>query len=92
MIIKTFIHILPDGTKGKFTIREKEINGELFYFANAIDIESEFYLKKSPKERNKYLGVEITNGNQKTIYYRSAEQLENDIINKYGNEYLETEI
>ena len=92
MVIKTFIHILPDGTKGKFTIREKEINGELYYFANTIDIESEFYKKKTPEERQKYLGLEITNGNQKIIYYRNAERLENDIINKYGYEYLETEI
>jgi len=92
MIKKTFFHTLPDGTTGKFTILDRIINGELFYYAKVIDIESEYYRNLSKEGQELFHGVELTNGKQQSINYRDAVRLEKDIINKYGNEYLKTEI
>ncbi len=92
MIIKTFFHVLPDGTKGKFTISDQIINENVFYFAQAVDIESEYYQNLSKEKQETFYGVKLTDGNQFTIYYKDANRLENDIIDKYGPNYLKSEI
>lgn len=92
MIIKTFFHILPDGTKGKFTISDTIINEEVFYFAQAIDVESEFYQNLSKEKQETYYGVELTDGRQNTVFYKDANRLEKDIIDNNGPNYLESEI
>jgi len=91
MYHKPIFHTLSDGTKAKFTIRDRIIDGERFYYANVINIELDFYKAMEPAEKEHYYGMEITNGRQQPINYRSCDRLKNDILNKYGVEWLETE-
>jgi len=89
---ETFIHTLPNGMKCKFTIRDRMIGDELFYYANFINIDLEIYSKLSDMEKEYYFGMEITDGNQHSINYRDAARLKNDILAKYGgDEWLVTE-
>jgi hypothetical protein len=92
MYQETLFHTLQDGTKAKFTIRDRLIGGELYYYANVINIELDVYKNLSENEQRSYYGMEITNGQQRSINYRDKDRLKNDILTKYGNEWLETEI
>ncbi len=91
MYQKTIFHTLSDGTKAKFTIRDRIIGGEKMYYANVINPELVFYKAMNPIEQEDYYGIEITNGRQQSINYRNCDRLINDIITKYGDEWLETE-
>jgi len=91
MYHKTIFHSLSDGTKAKFTIRDRIIDGERFYYANIINPELDFYKKMSDLEQENYYGMEITNGRQQSINYRDCNRLIDDILTKYGDEWLETE-
>ena len=66
--------------------------GEIFYYANLINIELDVYSKLSDVEKERFLGMEITDGNQHSINYRDVVKLKNDILTKYGSEWLKTEI
>lgn len=88
---ESIFHTLPDGIKAKFTIRDRTIGGELFYYANIINTELDIYKNLSDLEKETYYGMEITDGKQHAINYRDAVRLKNDILTKYGNEWLETE-
>lgn len=88
---ESFYHTLSNGMKCKFTIRDRMIGDELFYYVNLINIDLEIYSKLSDLEKEHYFGMEITDGNQRAINYRDATRLKNDIITKYGNEWLITE-
>jgi hypothetical protein len=57
-----------------------------------INIELDVYKNLSENEQRSYYGMEITNGQQRSINYRDKDRLKNDILTKYGNEWLETEI
>jgi hypothetical protein len=93
MYHKTIFHTLPDGVKAKFTIRDRIINGEVFYYANIINIELDVYINlPNDMARDMHYGIEITNGKQQKINYRDVDRLINDILTKYGNEWLDTEI
>jgi hypothetical protein len=92
MYHKTIYHKLSDDTNAKFTIRDRAINGQRFYYANVINVELDIYKNLSPLEQETFYGMEITNGRQQSINYLNAERLINDILTKYGNEWLETEI
>ncbi len=92
MYYETIFHTLPDGTKAKFTIQDRIIKGEIFYYANLINIELDVYSKLSDVEKERFLGMEITDGNQHSINYRDVVKLKNDILTKYGSEWLKTEI
>lgn len=91
MYYKTIFHTISNGEKLKFTIRERIIDKERFFYANMINIELDFYEKLSKQEKDNYLGMEITNGKQQSINYKSSVELINDLLTKYGNETLETE-
>lgn len=91
MYHKTIFHSLSDGTKAKFTIRDRIIDGERFYYANIINPELDFYKKMSDLEQENYYGMEITNGRQQSINYRDCNRLIDDILTKYGDEWLEAE-
>ena len=92
MIEDSFIHEFADGEKAKFTIMSKIINGVRFYYAHLINIELDVYKNLSPPDKILYYGMQITNGSGRQIYYRDLARLKNDILTKYGNEWLETEI
>jgi hypothetical protein len=91
MYYKTIFHTISNGEKLKFTIRDRIIDKERFFYANMINIELDFYEKFSKQEKENYLGMEITNGKQQSINYKSSDELINDLLTKYGNETLETE-
>lgn len=91
MYQETIFHTLPNGTKAKFTIRDRIIDGELYYFANLINIELDVYAKLSDFEKKSFLGMEITDGNQHSINYSNVARLKNDILTRYGREWLTTE-
>jgi uncharacterized protein YmfQ (DUF2313 family) len=91
MYHKTFFHTLSDGTKAKFTIRDRIIDDEVFYYANVINVEDHLYSQMNPTEQEHYYGMEISDGRQQNINYRNCDRLINDILTKYGNEWLETE-
>lgn len=88
----TFNHQLSGGAICKFTIRSRKINGETFYYANFININLESYQNLSQEEKKSYLGMEITNGKGKHVNYRDVQRLKADIISKYGDEWLESEV
>ena len=91
MQYEIFYHTLPSGEKAKFTVRDRIINGEKFYYANVINIELDIYLNLSDFEKKSFTGMEITNGKGEHINYRSLDRLKDDIRSKYGREWLETE-
>ena len=91
MYHKTIHHTLSDGTKAKFTIKDKSINGEVFYYSLVINTDLDSYTNKSETEREVIYGVEVTNGRQQTVYYRNPELLIADLVTKYGVEWLESE-
>jgi hypothetical protein len=86
-----FYHTLPSGEKAKFTIRDRIIEGEIFYYANVINIELDIYLNLSDFEKKSFTGTEITNGKGRHINYRCLDRLRYDIRSKYGREWLTTE-
>ena len=92
MYHKTIYHKLSDGTNAKFTIRDRIIHREIYYYANVINVDLDIYINLSPIQQETFFGMEITNGRQQSINYRNADRLINDIQTKYGNEWLETEI
>lgn len=75
MYHKTLFHTLSDGTKAKFTIRDRIIDGEVFYYANVINVELDFYKQMNPIEQEQYYGMEISNGRQQKINYRNCDRL-----------------
>lgn len=91
MFHKTIFHTLSDGTEAKFTIRDRIIDGEKFFYANVIGIELDCYKDLPDYQKENYYGMEITNGRQQSINYRDCDRLINDILTKYGDEWLETE-
>lgn len=91
MYHKTIFHTLSDGTKAKFTIRDRINDGDRYFYANIINPELDFYKAMSQIEQENYFGMEITNGRQQSINYRDSNRLINDILTKYGDEWLETE-
>lgn len=91
MFRKTIFHTLSDGTKAKFTIRDRIIDGERFFYANVIGTELDIYKNMPEVQKETYYGMEITNGKHQSINYRDGERLEKDILTKYGDEWLETE-
>ncbi len=92
MIIKTFFHQLESGENVKFTIQDTIVNGNRFYCANLINIDLDFYKKLSKPEQDSYLGMFITNGKQRRIYYKDPDRLEKDIKEHYGKIWLESEL
>jgi len=92
MIHKTFYHQLESGENAKFTIREKRINGQNYFFANVVSTDLDFYKELSEFEKETYLGVEVSNGRQNTVFYSNPEKLEIDIKTFYGKKWLESEI
>lgn len=56
-----------------------------------VNTELDFYKELSPLEKENYFGMEITNGKHQSINYKDNDRLINDILTKYGNEFLETE-
>ena len=92
MYFKTIYHKLKDGQTAKFTIRDRIIGSELYYYANVINIEDSTYRSLNNVEQEKCFGMEITDGNYKSINYRNVDLLIYDILNKYGKEWLITEI
>ena len=91
MYHKTIFHTLSDGTKAKFTIRDRIIDGDRYFYVKIINPELDFYKAMSQIEQENYFGMEITNGRQQSINYRDSNRLINDILTKYGDEWLETE-
>jgi len=92
MIIKTFYHQLESGENVKFTIKEKYIKGVKYYCAHLINTDLELYTNLTKQEQDSYLGMYITNGRQGRIYDKDAAKLEKDIKEKYGKEWLESEL
>jgi hypothetical protein len=91
MYHKTIFHTLPGGENAKFTIRDRNIDGEVYYYANVINTDLDVYKNLSDQEKEICYGMEITNGQKRSINYRDADKLETDILNRYGYEWLETE-
>jgi len=91
MYHKTIFHTLPDGTKAKFTIRDRIIDGEVFFYANVVGTEIDCYTSKTDLQKESFYGTEITNRKQQAINYRDCNKLINGILTKYGFEGLDTE-
>jgi len=91
MYHKTIFHTLQDGTKAKFTIQDRMVEGERFYFASIINIELDWYKSKTATDQEHTFGIEITNGRQQAINYRDPDRLVSDILTKYGRVWLESE-
>ena len=90
MFEEKLYHIV-NGENAKFTIRNRIIDGELFYYANVINTDLEVYKKLSDAEKEVYYGIEISDGQGNKINYQNVEELKTDILNKYGKEWLQTE-
>ena len=88
---ETIYHILADGTPVKFTIKNKLINDELFYYSYVINTDLDSYKHKGENEKELMSVIEVTDGNQRTIYYKNSQLLIKDLIAKYGSEWLVTE-
>ncbi len=54
---ETFFHTLPKGIKCRFTIRDRMIGDELFYYANLINTDLEEYSKLYDSEKEYSLGL-----------------------------------
>lgn len=91
MYQKTIYHTLESGENVKFTILDRYIDNEKFYYAKVINIDLEPYTQLNDNEKEKFFGVEVTDGKQNSINYRNAEKLIEDLKGKYGQEWLETE-
>lgn len=91
MYHKTIIHRIPSGQTVKFTVRERIIDGEIYYYANVVDVELEAYKKLSDTDKETYYGMEITNGRQQVINRKNVDTLIADILSKYGRAWLETD-
>jgi hypothetical protein len=91
MYQKSFYHTLSDGTKVKFTIREKTIDGEAYYYANVVNTEQDSY-KSLPEEQQKtHYGTEITDRDHNLVLYRDPVQLLNVLLQKFGEEWIPSE-
>ena len=91
MYQKIIHHTLSDGTKVKFTIREKLIDGQKYYYAQVVNTELNSYKNLSEDEKKAYYGVEITDDQHNSVYYKDPVHLLNDLLLKYGKEWLHTE-
>lgn len=91
MYHKTIYHTLPERISVKFTICDREIDNETFYYANVINTDLDFYVKKTDIEKEMYYGMEVTDGKKKSINYKDPMELEADLLEKYGEEWLESE-
>lgn len=91
MYFKTFYHTISTGEKLKFTIRERFIDNERYFYANMVNTALDFYKALNPLDKENYYGMEITNGKQQSINYKDCEKLINDIESRYEHEFLETE-
>jgi hypothetical protein len=85
------MHTLPNGEQVKFTIRDKFIDGEIFYYANLVDTNLESYQNEPDSQKETFYGMEMKDLNFDTIYYRDSERLINDILEKYGHVVLISE-
>ena len=81
-----------NGAKTKFTICDRIIDGEIFYYSHVINTELDVYKNLSETEKNMYYGMEISDGKGNKINYRDLEKLKKDILLKYSHEWLETEM
>lgn len=92
MTYKTIYHKLVSGENVKFTIQEKYIDGEKIYSAKVINVDLDLYKDLNEFEKSTYLGVNVTNGRQSTVFYKDPKRLEKDILENYGINWLESEI
>jgi len=92
MIEETFFHTLKSGENAKFTLRSKIIKNQVFYFANVVGTDLDFYKNLSEFDQKKYLGVDVSDGNQNIVYYKDKNKLKQDIILFYGDKWLKSEI
>ena len=90
MYHKTIFHKLPQGFEVKFTIRERIIGNEHFFYTNMINIELDLYKQLSEIEKGTYYGMEITDIKGQSINYKDVDKLINYIKTKYGQEQLIT--
>ena len=92
MPVEIFNHKLPEGQNAKFTIWRKRIGEQIYFHATVLD---PLLLPSglSEKEKEKYFGVNVTDGNQRTVYYSDHLRLKNDLLSRYGgSEWLQSEI
>ena len=92
MHIEIFYHTLPDGQPAKFSIWDKKIEDSTYYFAKVVGTDIDSYKILSVQEREMFFGVHVTDGNQAIVYYRNHTRLKADIIDKYGAEWLHSEM
>jgi len=90
MIEETFFHTLISGENAKFTLRSKIIDNQIYY-SNVVGTDLDFYKKLTPSEQQNYLGVEVSDGNQHTVYYKDKTKLKQDILMFYGQKWLKSE-
>ena len=69
MIEETFFHTLKSGENAKFTLRSKVIKNQIYYYANVVGTDLDFYKNLTETEQKNYFGVEVSDGNQNTVYY-----------------------
>lgn len=91
MIKKTFFHKIEGIGLAKFTILNKTINESEYFYSKVVLTNIEPYMKLSEMEKNTYLGINVTDGNQNCIYYKDISKLENDLKVSYGFRWLNTE-
>lgn len=92
MVEETFYHELISGEKAKFTISSKIMNEQVYYFANVVGIDIDTYKNLTEKEKQSFIGVEVSDGMGKTVFYKDKEALKTDIIDSYGTSWLVSEI
>jgi hypothetical protein len=90
MLVKTLEHQFP-ATKVKFSIFQEMDGKETFYYACAIDTNLAVYSRLTDNEKVAYYGAKITDGKDKTVFYRSHEKLVSDLLTKFGLERLASE-
>lgn len=92
MHIETFHHTLSDEQPAKFSIWRTQINGRTYYSAKVIGTDLDSYVALSEVEKSMHFGVDVRGEDRRIVYYSDATQLKGDILAKYGDEYLQSEI
>ncbi len=92
MHVETFNHTLPDGQPAKFSIWDTRINGVTYYYAKVVGTDLDLYVSLTPQAQEVAFGIEVSNGENATVYYRDPEKLKADLIANYGKEWLKSEL
>jgi hypothetical protein len=90
--IEIFHHTLSDGQPAKFSIWRTEVNSRTYYSAKVVGEDLDSYIAKTDAEKSVTFGVDVRGEDRRIVYYSDPLQLKADIIAKYGDVYLISEV